>query len=178
MTWLYWILSNPALNLYILAALIVGLRLWGRGQTQNHVLAVDIALAYFLLLAVGVNGIYNFIMHAFFGDMIAAYIGWPQSPFQMEVAMANLSLGVLGLFAFRANFGFRLATIIATSCFFLGAAGAHLYDLLVAHNTMSGNIGTVLFSDILIPVTLIVLLAMNHSLSKEHALHQDKFIDQ
>ncbi len=178
MTWLYWIISNPALNLYILAVLIVGLRLWGRGQAQNRALVIDISLAYILLLAVGFNGIYNFIMHAFFGDMIAAYIGWPQSPFQIEVAMANLGLGVLGLLAFRANFGFRLATVIATSCFLLGAAGVHIYDIFVQQNFLPGNAGSILFTDILIPASLIALLTMNHKLGKEHALQQDKFIDQ
>lgn len=178
MAWLYWIISNPALNFYILAALIIGIRLWGRGQAQNRALAVDIALAYFLLLAVGFNGIYNFVMHAFFGDMIAAYIGWAQSPFQIEVAMANLGLGLLGLLAFRANFGFRLATVIATSCFLLGAAGMHIYDIFVQQNFLPGNAGTVLFSDILIPVTLIILLWKNHQLGHEHALQQDKYIDE
>jgi hypothetical protein len=178
MTWLYWIISNPALNLYILAALLVGIRLWGRGQAQNRALAADITLAYFLLLVVGFNGLYNFFMHAFFGDMIAAYIGWAQSPFQFEVAMANLALGVLGILAFRANFGFRLATVIATSVFMLGAAGGHIYNLVVTQNIMPGNIGTVLFTDILIPVTLIFLLWRNHTLSRGHALGADRYIDQ
>lgn len=174
---LYWILSNPAFVLFALALLMVWVRLWGRGQIHETALRVDIALAYILLLAVGVNGLYNFVMHAFFGDAIAAFIGWPQSPFQMEVAMANLAFGILGVLCFRANFGFRLATVIGLTAFMWGAAVNHIYDFMVRGNPMPGNIGTVLLMDILIPLTLIMLIWVYHDRSKGHVLNQDKFID-
>lgn len=173
---IYWVLSNPALILYILAMLIVFFRMWGRGELDNPRVRNDLILAYFLLITVGVNGIYNFFMHAFFGANIAAFIGWPQSPFQMEVAMANLALGVLGILAFRANFGFRLATVIGLSCFMLGAAVTHVLSYMSIGNTQPGNTGSVFFTDILIPLTLIVLTARQHRLTRAHVLGQDKMV--
>ncbi|MCQ8904725.1 MAG: hypothetical protein NQU45_03285 [Methanothermobacter sp.] len=56
-------------------------------------------------------------------DIIATYIEWPTgSPFQLEVAFANLSFGVLGLLSWKFRGEFWMATIIGFSVFYLGAA--------------------------------------------------------
>ena len=34
-------------------------------------------------------------MHSVFGDYAAATIGWAQSPFQLELAMSSLGIGVM-----------------------------------------------------------------------------------
>jgi len=36
-------------------------------------------------------------MHVFYGDMAAKFIGWEQSPFQLEVGFASLGFAVVGL---------------------------------------------------------------------------------
>ncbi len=43
----------------------------------------------------GINGLWGFIYHFFFGEL-AELIGWPNSPFQYEVAYANLTIAILG----------------------------------------------------------------------------------
>lgn len=174
---IYWTLSNPAFILYILALLAIVIRLWGRQEVHDSKPRVDIALAYMLLIPVGFNGLYNFVMHAFFGNTLAAFIGWPQSPFQVEVAIANLSFGLLGCLCFRADYGFRLATVIGVSVFLLGAAANHVFNYLMQMNAMPGNVGTVLFTDILIPVTLLILTLRYRSIMHAHALHKDHYID-
>ena len=35
---------------------------------------------------------YNFVMHVFFGDMAAKFIGWQNSPFQAEVGIPHHEL--------------------------------------------------------------------------------------
>ena len=100
-------------------------------------------LAYFFLLNLGVSGVYGFIMHVFYGDMIAQFIGWPQSPFQAEVGFANLAFGVTGLLAYFGNFGFRLATLISFACFLWGAAAGHIYQMVEFHNFAPGNAGVI-----------------------------------
>ena len=45
----------------------------------------------------------------------APAVGWAPSPFQYEVGIADLTIGILGLGAFRASYGFRLATTARSS---------------------------------------------------------------
>jgi hypothetical protein len=59
----------------------------------------------------GFSSILAFFGHTFAADEIAAYIGWmPGSPFQFEVAVANLAIGVLGISCvwLRGNFWWPL----------------------------------------------------------------------
>ncbi|MBE2899220.1 hypothetical protein DNK57_00005 [Methanothermobacter thermautotrophicus] len=74
-------------------------------------------------MQVGLGSLWAFLGHAFMLDIIATYIGWPTgSPFQLEVAFANLSFGVLGLLSWKFRGEFWMATIIGFSVFYLGAA--------------------------------------------------------
>ena len=41
-----------------------------------------------MLFSIGISFFYNFVVHAFFGEMAARFIGWEDSPFQREVGFA------------------------------------------------------------------------------------------
>lgn len=116
-------------------------------------------LRWVCLLAIGVNGLYNFAMHGFFGAMTAAVIGWPNSPFQWEVAVANLGFGLLGLLSFKASFDFRKATIIANTGWLWGDAAGHIYQMVVHDNFTAGNAGSWFWLDVFIPLVLIICMA-------------------
>ena len=90
--------------------------------------------------------------HIFFGDFAAKFIGWPNSRFQAEVGFASLGVRIAGVIAFKASLPFRFATLIPPSAFSLGAAGGHIYQMIVAKNFSPGNVGVVLPIDIVIPV--------------------------
>jgi len=79
------------------------------------------------------------------------------SPFQREVAFANLAFGVLGLLSFKMRESFRLAAIIGYSLFLLGAAYGHIQEMTTKGNYAEYNAGSVLYIDILISVILIIL---------------------
>jgi hypothetical protein len=111
------------------------------------------------LLGVGLPGLYTFVMHVFFAEQTAAHIGWQPSPFQYEVGMADLTIGVLGVLAFWPNFGFRLATVVATVCWLGGDAVGHVRQMIVAHNYAPGNAGSWFWTDVLVPVLMVVLIA-------------------
>jgi len=85
-------------------------------------------LRWFMLLTVGLMGVQAFIMHSVFAGYTAHAIGWKTSPFQYEVAIANLSFGVLGVIAFfKKSYAFRLATGIGFSVWLFGdGVGAYL----------------------------------------------------
>jgi hypothetical protein len=68
--------------------------------------------AGFIFFAIGVNYTWNFIVHTFFAESTAGFIGWENSPFQYEVGYASLGFAVVGFYAFRREFPVRLAAIL------------------------------------------------------------------
>jgi hypothetical protein len=65
--------------------------------------------------------VFSFLGHFFFADQVAESIGWAiGSPFQREVAFANLAEGILGLMCLKWRGSFWLATIVSYSIFFWG----------------------------------------------------------
>ncbi len=54
-------------------------------------------LLYLLVIFARVGGLIGFLGHTFKAQEIALKIGWQPSPFQFEVAVANLAFGVLGI---------------------------------------------------------------------------------
>src|SRR6266481_433935 len=119
-------------------------------------------LSYYMLFPVGISNLINFVFHVFFGDTAAKFIGWENSPFQAEVGFASLGVGIAGVFAYKASLPFRVATFIPPAAFSLGAAGGHIYQMIVAHNFAPGNVGLVLPSDILIPIVGFILLWLSY----------------
>ena len=139
-------------------AILIGL-LSFRLYKQGSAAVCSRTLTAFLFLTVGLMGVENFIIHVFYGNFAAASIGWKPSPFQYEVAIANLAVGVVGMIAaFTKNLGFRAATIFAFAVWFLGDAAGHVYQLIAKHDHAAYNAGTTLYSDIYLPVIGIILL--------------------
>jgi hypothetical protein len=125
-----------------------------RGRTQ----LVEALFSYFLLFSIGFSFLYNFVMHVFFGEMAARFIGWADSPFQAEVGFASLGFAALGFLAFGGDRGLRIAAVVGPSLFLLGAAGGHIYQMIAAHNFAPGNAGIIFWTDILLPAIGFVLL--------------------
>lgn len=111
-------------------------------------------LNWFLLTGIGITYIYNGIMHTMFGELSAQLIGWEDNGFQAEVGYASLGMGILGIFASlrRMPFSTKFAALIVPACFLWGAAGAHIADIIETGNMASHNAGTVLYTDIIVPV--------------------------
>ena len=116
-------------------------------------------LGWILLLPIGVTSLWAGVMHVFFPQTAAAYIGWQVSPFQFEVGMADLALGVVAGLAFWRPWEFRAAVVCAVSIFLLGDAIGHAREMIAAGNFAPGNAGVPFFMDIVAPVLAIVLLA-------------------
>jgi hypothetical protein len=151
---------------YFVTTFLIGLIIGFVKSRKAHPRTINITVeAYFsnyLLWAVGISNLINFVFHVFFGDMAAEFIGWAQSPFQAEVGFASLGVGIAGVLAYQASFPFRFATIIPPICFSLGAAGGHIYQMIVDNNFSPGNVGLVLPADIIIPVVGVILLWLSH----------------
>jgi hypothetical protein len=155
-------LSNFTLTFLVIGLIAAGIALVRAPKPLTAPVVVEALLAYFLLFSIGFGLLYNFVMHTFFGEMTARFIGWEDSPFQAEVGFASLGFAVVGFLAFRRSFDLRLAAVIGPALFLLGAAAGHAYQMITAGNFAPGNAGVVFYTDILIPLVGFVLLWLQH----------------
>lgn len=144
-------MSNFGLVMLLVAVLFI---LFHRLAIKN-ISQAEIVYRWIALFPLGFTAIYAFTMHAFFSLIAASTIGWISTPFQYEVAVANLAIGFLAIMSFRASYGFRLATVVASTIWLWGDAIVHLYEIFLYHNYAIGNAGSWLFLDIFIPLILI-----------------------
>ena len=156
------LLSNFTLTFLGMAAIATAISVARRGQSQ----LLEAAIAFYCLFAIGFTFLYNFVMHVFFGEMSAAFIGWADSPFQAEVGWASLGFAAVGFLGFRGGLEMRLAAVVGPACFLLGAAGGHIYQMITAHNFAPGNAGVIFWTDILVPVLGAVLLWMRYRMGR------------
>jgi hypothetical protein len=135
------------------------LHLFAGKQPRTSKRIIEIVLSYLLFFNVGLGGLWAFIGHAFMADEVARSIGWqPGSPFQFEVAVANLAFGILGVLSFWVKGKFRLASVIGVSVFLLGAAYGHIVQMSKG-NFAPNNTGVLLYiGDIAIPVIMLILV--------------------
>ena len=98
-------------------------------------------LAWILLLPIGVTGLWAGIAHVAFPQVAAAHIGWEVSPYQFEVGMADLAIGITAFLAFWRPWEFRAAAVCAASVFLLGDAVGHIRQMMAVGNFAPGNAG-------------------------------------
>lgn len=157
------VLSNFTVTLLLLGLITAGIGMLRRKRRTGELSPADVwekLLNHFLLLSVGVSYLYNFVMHSVFGDFTAEIIGWEQSPFQLEVAFASLGFAAVGFLAFpdRQGWVVKLAALLGPALFLWGAAAGHVYQLVTSGNQAQGNAGSILYTDILLPVVGFVFL--------------------
>jgi uncharacterized protein DUF6790 len=117
-------------------------------------------LAWILPLPIGLTGLWAGAFHVLFPATAAAYIGWEVSPFQFEVGVADLAIGVTACLAFWCDLAFKGAAVRAASIFLLGDAVGHVRQMMAAGSFAPGNAGLPFFMDIICPVLAIVLLTI------------------
>lgn len=127
-------------------------------------------LDWWTLFAVGIANLVNFVFHSFLGDFSAEQIGWAQSPFQFELALASLGIGIAAVVAFPHGAGWRakLVANIPHAVFLLGAGFVHLVDIVTTGNTAFGNAGPIFWSDFYLPVATVVILGLAAAEERRH----------
>ena len=98
------LLQDTGVWTLVLALLLGALQTRRQGSVSRWSEASLLWIAFWVM---GVAGLYGFIAHLLFAPFIAEQIGWPNSPFQFEVAYANLTVSILGF----SSFGIGNATI-------------------------------------------------------------------
>ena len=148
--------------------MLAAAHVWLDQRVGQRAQRLEVFMLYMLAVGVAGSGIGGFFAHAFLADEVADSIGWPAgSPFQLEVAFANLALGILGILAMNRRDGFRDATVIAVAIFAGGATITHAIDIVETGNLAAGNTMQNA-ANVLRPAVLIwLLLAIRRSASAE-----------
>jgi hypothetical protein len=151
------VLGNFTLTFFVIGLIVAAAVLLRRPWPLARADVAEELLAWFLFFSIGVSFLYNFVMHVFFGEMAASFIGWADSPFQAEVGYASLGFAAVGFLAFRGGRELRLGAIVGPALFLWGAAIGHVLDMIRSHNFAPGNAGVIFWTDILLPVVGLAL---------------------
>ncbi|MGV6875292.1 DUF6790 family protein [Pseudochelatococcus sp. B33] len=114
-------------------------------------------LSWLLLLSVGVQGIWAGLFHVFAPQTAASFIHWEPSPFQYEIGIADISIGIVAVLAFWRSLPFKAAVVATVSLFYVGLAIGHIREIINAGNYAPGNAGILLGLTIITPPLLIWL---------------------
>ena len=156
---IHWLLAQ--LNVWTILIALIGGSLEVRRQFSWPRWA-DRTLLWIAFWVLGINGLWGFIYHFFFGEFSAELIGWPNSPFQYEVAYANLTIAILGFSSWwLKRRDYLLAAMVAYISWFFADGLGHAVALVSQNDTAPDNAGTILFTDLLMPVVVAVLLKIS-----------------
>ena len=167
------LLVNFTVTLFLLGLVAAGVAI-ARARTRTAATRTGAVLDYFILFSIGLSYTWNAVVHSVLGDFTAQVIGWAQSPFQLEVAFASLGFALVGYLAFprRRNLLLKLAAVLGVTPFLWGAAGVHIYQIVVNNNHAAGNAGAILWTDLLLPTFgLVAIWAHHRALARESAIN-------
>ncbi len=153
----------------LLAFSVIGffIHLYVSKEPKTPLRIVELFLLYQLVFNVGLISLLAFFGLTFMPDYVAEYTGWPACPFEQQLANVNLGYGVLGIMCIWKRNDFWLATIIGLSIWLIGDAIDHLADMIYNNNYAPGNVGIPLYTDIIVPVVLIILYFLYKHLQKK-----------
>lgn len=157
----------------ILALGIIGffIHLFLSKEPKTLLRIVRLFLLYQLVFSVGLTSLLAFVGLMFMSDFVAAYSGWPACPFEKQLANVNLGYALLGILCIWKGDDFWLATILGISIWLLGDGIGHIGDSLLHDNKTPGNIGVPLYTDIIVPVALLILYAVYQRLKRGSRSH-------
>ena len=119
-------------------------------------------LQWMLSLGLGVPSLWAAFSHAMFSDRVAQSIGWAPSPFQKEIAGANLGIGLGAIVASLLGPEAAWAMTVMAAGFLWSAAAVHVTDMVKRRNFAINNAGPIFWWDILTPLTLLIALLTLH----------------
>ncbi|QLE70226.1 hypothetical protein FGW37_00070 [Streptomyces rectiverticillatus] len=122
---------------------------------------------WWAVAALGCGSLWLTIAFVTIPDGMAATIGFNRSPFEFEIAFANLALAVMGFRAASpsATARERITVGLGAGMFLWGAVIGHVYQWFANGNHAPGNGGGVLVCDVLFPAVMIILARRSQRLS-------------
>ena len=155
------VIGNYLISSFVLGLLVAIVKVlrWKGHRTASVVSGFFVN--EFIFYAIGVAFAINFVMHSVFGDYAAKTIGWAQSPFQLELALASLGFAVIAFLVYsrRAQFRAKVGIVVGTAVAGLGDAAGHVYQTVVNADYAINNTGLLLAGDIVINIVGIAFVA-------------------
>lgn len=144
------VLSNLPSILFAVAILVA----WFAGGDRPFAARL---LDWMLLLPVGIGGAWAGFFHITFPEIAARSIGWQVSPFQFEIGVADMAIGIAAITAFWRGLPFKAAVVLYVVLFNFGVAVGHLRQAM-AGDFAPDNFGLLLVVTIAEMILLPVLL--------------------
>ncbi|CAM4442086.1 DUF6790 domain-containing protein [Nocardia ninae] len=134
-------------------------------HSPSRAAALETWQRWWAVAALGCGSLWMTIAFLTVPDAMATAIGFNQSPFQFEIAFANLGLAVMGFRAASATARERITIGLGAGMFLWGAAIGHLYQWFANGDHAPGNTGGVLVYDLLLPAVMIILALRSQQLA-------------
>lgn len=156
------VLSNIPLIMFI-AALAAAFLTKGQFSTPERY------LSWLLLLSIGVEGIWGGVFHVFFPSVASGQIGWSSSPFEYEIGVSDVAMGVAAVVSFWRSLSFKSGVIVYTVLAYFGMVIGHLIQAFGHGDYSSDNFGILLVITILHVILLPWLLWLSWKARKASA---------
>lgn len=146
-------LSNIPVVMFVAALVVASL-------TRRPSYAPQRFFNWLLLLSIGVEALWGGLFHVFLPDFASAQIGWQPSPFEFEVGVSDISLGLVAIAAFWRSNSFKSAVAVYATLFNAGVLIGHIRQAIGDGNFASNNMGAMQVITALHVVLLPLLLML------------------
>jgi len=151
---------------FLLSLITAGIVLVASKRLRSSRLGiVSTVLLSLLVVQVGLMGWLTAYAHVFRPIQTSASIGWQTSPYEYEVGMADLTVGVLGVLCLFFRDNFWLATAIANAVWMWGDAIGHVRQMVEYSNHAANNAGLFLYAEFLTPLVILLLVAKHRRMT-------------
>ncbi|MGB3338080.1 MAG: DUF6790 family protein [Devosia sp.] len=126
--------------------------------TKRPASAPERYFTWLLVLSVGVEALWGGLFHVFMPQLASAQIGWQPSPYEFEIGIADISLGLVAIAAFWRSLSFKSAIATFSVLFDAGVLIGHFQQAFTANNFSPDNFGLMQIVTALHVILLPVLL--------------------
>ncbi|MBN1288607.1 MAG: hypothetical protein JXA49_03105 [Actinobacteria bacterium] len=142
---------------FVVAAAIAVFWIIFTKRERNTRNILEIILITSIVVLIGSTCLMAGLAHIFGGENIAADIGWQPSPFEFEVGIANIAIGILGILCIWLRGEMVLAAVVAGSTWMFGNMIGHIRQMVINDNYAPGNAGAFIWVANAITVGIVVL---------------------
>lgn len=122
---------------------------------------VEYILLYYIVIGIGIQGIASGIMQTFYSNAVTQYVHWPFSPFMLELGLANISYGILGILSPLMTRGWQTATTFGYALFLCFTGMRHIIEI-AEKGVNPGNSGSFMYVDIILCLIFFILLILQY----------------
>ncbi|HEY2701937.1 MAG TPA: DUF6790 family protein [Pseudonocardiaceae bacterium] len=135
-------------------------------RVTDRAARLEIWQRWWAVAALACGGLWMTVSFVTIPDFMSQTIGFPRTPFEFEIAFANLGLAIMGFRAVHASARERITIGLGAGMFLWGATIGHLYQWFANGDHAPGNGGGVLVYDVLIPAVMIILAVRSRKTSR------------